>query len=210
MELDWGILLRSFIVKSTIKSALRCQISKNFAKIRKKVKLGLNFFSVISIVYTRAIHCSAVSGTWKESTTPNPNELPSTSGQVVVFNFSISHDYEVSVRYQAQAWNGYLGEDAMTINYETKYRISVFEPQQNGDIKRLFYSNTNSGNGTIGSGETFHGHNSASYDASVLPDGIEVVAEASTEVTVHALDDDNQVIQSQWFVSDSIGWTIPD
>jgi len=72
----------------------------------------------------------ASSDAWVESTTPNPNELPSTSGQVVVFNFSISHDYEVSVRYQAQAWNGYLGEDAMTINYETKYRISVFEPDQ--------------------------------------------------------------------------------
>ena len=126
----------------------------------------------------------AVSGTWVESTTPNPNELPSTSGQVVVFNFSISHDYEVSVRYQAQAWNGYLGEDAMTINYEAKYRISVFEPQQNGDVKQLFHSNTNWGNGTIGSGETFHGHNSASYDASGLPAGIEVKAEASTEVTV--------------------------
>ena len=51
----------------------------------------------------------AVSGTWVESTTPNPNELPSTSGKVVVFNFSISVDYEVSVRYQAEVWNGYLG-----------------------------------------------------------------------------------------------------
>ncbi|MYB93518.1 hypothetical protein F4054_10320 [Candidatus Poribacteria bacterium] len=151
----------------------------------------------------------ASSHAWVESTTPNPNELPSTSGQVVVFNFSISHDYEVSVRYQAQVWNGYLGEDAMTINYEAKYRISVYEPQQNGTIKRLFYSNTNSGSGTIGSGSTFHGHNSASYDASGLPDNIDVVAEASTEVTVHALDDDNQVIQSKWSVSDSISWTMP-
>ena len=126
-----------------------------------------------------------------------------------MFNFSISHDYEVSVRYQAQAWNGYLGEDAMTINYETKYRISVFEPDQKGDVKKLFYSNTNWGSGTIGSGETFHGHNSASYDASGLPEGIDVKAEASTEVTVHALDDENQVIQSKWSVSDSIKWTMP-
>ena len=152
----------------------------------------------------------ASSGTWVESTTPDPNELAATWGQVVVFNFSISHDYEVTVRYQAEVWNGYLGDDAMTINYEAKYRISVFEPQQNGDIKRLFYSNTNWGNGTIGSGETFHGHNSAFYDASVLPAGIKVKAEAATEVTVHALDDDDQVIQSKWFVSDSIGWTMPD
>jgi hypothetical protein len=152
----------------------------------------------------------AVSGTWKESTTPNPNKLPSTSGKVVVFNFSISVDYEVSVRYQAEVWNGYLGDDAMTINYKTKYRISVFEPQKNGAIKTLFHSNTNWGSGTIESGETFHGHSSASYDASGLPDGIEVVAEASTEVTAHALDDDDQVIQSKWFISDSIPWTMPD
>ena len=151
-----------------------------------------------------------VSGTWVESTTPSPNELPSTSGKVVVFNFSISVDYEVSVRYQAEIWNGYLGDDAMTINYETKYRISVFEPQQNGAIKTLFYSNTNCGSGTIGSGETFHGHSSASYDASGLPKSTKVKAEASTEATAHALDDDDQVIQSQWSVSDSISWTMPD
>ena len=62
---------------------------------------------------------------------------------------------EVSVRYEAEIWNGYLGEDAMDIDYEAKYRISVFEPQQNGDIKTLYYSNTNSETGTIGSGETF-------------------------------------------------------
>ena len=98
----------------------------------------------------------------------------------------------------------------MTINYETKYRISVFEPQKNGAIKTLFHSNTNWGSGTIGSGETFHGHSRASYDASGLPDGIKVVAEASTEVTAHALDDDDQVIQSKWFISDSIPWTMPD
>ena len=151
----------------------------------------------------------ASSDAWVESTTPNPNELPSTSGQVVVFNFSISVDYEVSVRYQAQAWNGYLGDDAMDIDYVARYRISVYEPQQNGDIKTLFYSNTNSESGTIGSGSTFYGHSSASYDASGLPDGIQVKAEASTEVTVHALDDDDQVIQSQWSVSDSISWTMP-
>ncbi len=151
-----------------------------------------------------------VSGTWKESTTPSPNELPSTSGKVVVFNLSISVDYEVSVRYQAEIWNGYLGDDAMTIKYETKYYISIFEPQEkDGRIKRLFYSNTNWGSGTIGSGETFHGHSSASYDASGLPAGIKVVAEASTEATAHALDDDDQVIQSQWSVSDSIPWTMP-
>ena len=149
------------------------------------------------------------SDAWVESTTPDPNELPSTWGQVVVFNFSISVDYEVSVRYQAEVWNGYLGEDAMTINYEAKYRISVFEPDQNGNVKRLFYSNTNWGSGTIESGETFHGHNSASYDASGLPDGIEVKAQAATEATVHALDDDDEVIQSKWFVSDTIGWTMP-
>ena len=147
---------------------------------------------------------------WVESTTPSPNELPSTWGQAVVFNFSVSQDYEVSVRYQAQAWNGYFGEDAMDIDYEAKYRISVFEPQQNGDIKTLYHSNTNSETGTIGSGETFQGHNSASYDASGLPKGTEVKAEASTEVTVHALDDDNQVIQSQWSVSDSISWRMPN
>ena len=152
----------------------------------------------------------AVSGTWVESTTPDPNELPSTWGQVVVCNFSISHDYEVSVRYQAQVWNGYFGEDAMAIDYKAKYRISIFEPQKNGDIKTLFHSNTNWGSGTIESGETFHGHSSAFYDASVLPDGIKVVAEASTEVTVHAFDDDDQVIQSKWFVSDSIPWRMPN
>lgn len=151
----------------------------------------------------------ASSHAWEESTTPNPNQLPSTWGQVVVFNFSISVDYEVTVRYQAQAWNGYLGEDAMTINYETKYRISVYEPQKDGTIKTSFYSNTNGGSGTIGSGETFHGHSSASYDASGLPGGIKVVAEASSEVTVHALDDEDQVIQSKWFVSDCIEWTMP-
>ena len=151
----------------------------------------------------------AVSGTWVENTTPDPNQLPSTWGKVVVFNFSISHDYEVSVRYQAEAWNGYLDDDAMPINYEAKYRISVYEPQENGDVKNLFHSNTNWEDGTIASGETFHGHSSASYDASGLPAGINVVAEASTEVTVHALDDQDDVIQTKWFVSDSIPWTMP-
>ena len=69
---------------------------------------------------------------------------------------------------------------------------------------------TNSETGTIGSGETFQGHNSESYDASGLPAGVKVKAEASTEVTVHALDDDDQVIQSQWFVLGSISWTMPN
>ena len=63
--------------------------------------------------------------------------------------------------------------------------------------------------GTIGSGETFYGHNSASYDASGVPAGTEVKVEAQTEATAHALDDDDQVIQSQWSVSDSTSWTMP-
>ena len=121
-----------------------------------------------------------VSVAWVESTTPSPNELPSTWGQVVVFNFSVSPDFVVSVRYQAEVWNGYFGDAAMDIHYWAKYRISVFEPQQNGALKTLFYSHTNEEAGTIGSGETF------------------------------ALDDANQVIQSQWTVSDSVTWTMPD
>ena len=56
----------------------------------------------------------------------------------------------------------------------------------------------------------FQGHNSESYDASGLAAGVKVKAEASTEVTVHALDDDDQVIQSQWFVLGSISWTMPN
>ena len=147
--------------------------------------------------------------TWT-NTTPSPNELPSTWGQVTVFNFYLSQDYEVSVRYEAEAWNGYLGEDAMDIDYEAKYSISVFEPQQDGKVKEWHHSNISSETGTIRSGETFQGHNSESYDASGLPKGAKVKAEASTEVTVHALDDDNQVIQTKWFVLGSISWTMPN
>ena len=173
------------------------------------MKRLLHFTVAVLTAFAYVLLPPAASPCWVESTTPNPNELPSTSGKVVVFNLSVSQDYEVSVRYEAEIWNGYLGEDAMDIDYEAKYRISVFEPQQNGDIKTLYYSNTNSETGTIGSGETFYGHNSASYDASGVPAGTEVKVEAQTEATAHALDDDDQVIQSQWSVSDSISWTMP-
>lgn len=160
----------------------------------------------------------AASGTWVESTTPTPNELPSTWGQAVVFNFSRSQNQVVSVRHQAQVWNGYFGEDAKDIDYWAKYRLSVFEPQQNGTVKTLYYSNTNEdhsadeGKEPLGPGETFQGHSSDSLNAEAygIPAGTEVKAEASTEVTAYALDDDDQVIQSQWSVSDSINWTMPE